>query len=105
MELESRFDGSLGMKLGRKRNFEDHMFHHVAAERSRERNGLPAKEGILESPDRRGKGRGISVFSAKGHQGMPDASARCIAGGTALSRAGVGSVTVGSQSATVDPGV
>jgi len=95
----------LSMELGRERNLEQNVLHHVARERSLELKLLPLERHVLESPSlRRDSTRNTShsKLSLLDHEGKPDGSSTGVSCGPGFSGRGVGSVTVGSERLTVD---
>lgn len=105
VELDGSFHGGLGMELGREGNLKKDVFHDVAVERLGEGEGLFLEEDILKSPEGGREGRGVAGFSGLSHEGVPDASARGISSGPRFPRPGVGRVSIGAESATVEPGI
>ena len=54
MQRHCRFDGGLRMKLGRKRQLEQDIFHDVGTERALELDRCAAEQHVLEPPGLRG---------------------------------------------------
>ena len=105
MQRHRALHGGLRVELGREADLEQHVFHHVAAERLRERERLALEQHVLETPGLRGQRRGISHLALEREQRVAHGAAGRIAGRPALARAGVGRVAIGAQRAAVDPRV
>ena len=102
MQTQSCFDGGLPMKLGRKRHLEEDILHHVAAEGSTQPHVTAAKQAVLKAPRRRGECGRRSALARECHQREPHRAAGCITRSPALARAGVRSMAVRSQRASIE---
>ena len=105
MQRHRALHRGLRVELRRKADLEQHVFHHVAAERLRQRERLALEQHVLETPGLRAQRRWIAHFALQREQRVAHRAAGGIAGRPALARTGVRRVTIGAQRAAVDPRV
>ncbi|MNS52769.1 hypothetical protein D3C72_854950 [compost metagenome] len=94
----------LPVELGRETDLEQHVFHHVAAERAAEGQRLAMHRYRLEAPGRCTEHAGVAHLAGGGHQRQAHATAGRVTGCPALARAGVGRMPVGAQRLPIHPG-
>ncbi|MNC17041.1 hypothetical protein D3C75_649060 [compost metagenome] len=94
----------LPVELGRETDLEQHVFHHVAAERAAEGKRLAMHRYRLEAPGRCTEHAGVAHLAGGGHQRQAHATAGRVTGCPALARAGVGRMPVGAQRLPIHPG-
>ena len=98
-----RFDRGLRMELGRERNLEQHVFHHIAAIRALELERLALEQHVVKAPGLGGQHRRITHLAGLRDQCQTH-RARCrIAGRPRFARAGVRRMTIGAQRLAIDP--
>jgi hypothetical protein len=99
----SGLDGCLRMELGWVGNLEEHVLHHVRAERALELERLALEEHIVEAPrlcsEHRGKAR-LALLDEVGEVDGARARVTCRPG---FARASVGRVAVGAERLAVHP--
>src|SRR5207237_9296732 len=105
MQSEGSLDGGLRVEFRGKGNLEQDIFHDIRAEGLGQLNGLAAKERIAKSPGFGRKRRGITYFSLDRQKGMLDAAAGSVAGRSGFGRTCAGSVAVGRECASTQPGL
>ena len=103
MQRHRRFDGGLRVEFSGVRDLEQHVLHHVAAERLRQRERFALEQHIVEAPGLGSESGRIAHLTCQCHQGMAHGAARSITSGPALSRARVGRMPVSAKRTTVDP--
>jgi hypothetical protein len=96
-------DGRLRMELGRVRDLEEHVLHHVRAVRALERKRAALEEHVVEAPRLGAQHRGQAALAALGEVGEVYRARACVAGGPGFARACVGRVAVGSEGLAVYP--
>ena len=105
VQLHRALDRGLRVELGREADLEQHVLHHVAAERLRERDRLALEQHVLEAPGLRRQRRWITHLAGHRDEGVAHRAAGRVSGRPALARAGVRRVPVGAQRTAIDPGV
>ena len=96
-------DGRLRVELGRVRDLEEHVLHHVCAVRALERERAALEEHVVEAPRLGAQHRGQARLAALDEVGEVHRARARVAGGPGFARARVGRVAVGSEGLAVDP--
>ncbi|MNN13581.1 hypothetical protein D3C81_1266180 [compost metagenome] len=109
--------GGLGVELGRETDLEQHIFHHIAAQRLGQAQlvlpgGLErqvfvgvAERNIVEPPLRRREHARHAHLPAQGDVGQAHTSAGGVTRSPGLARTGVGRMAIGTKGLAVDEGV
>ncbi|MNG91098.1 hypothetical protein D3C79_500050 [compost metagenome] len=117
MQGDRRLAGGLGMELGREADLEQHVLHHIAAQRlgqsqlaligRLERQVLVgmAERNIVEPPLRCRQHAGYAHFATQGDIGQAHAPTGRITRCPGFARAGVGRVTICPQCLAIDEGM
>ena len=99
----SSFDGRLCMELGRVGNLEEHILHHVRAERALELERLALKKHVVKAPRLCGEDRWEARLALLDEVGEVDGARACVPSCPGLARARVGRVAVGAERLAVHP--
>jgi hypothetical protein len=97
------FDRGLRVKLGWKRDLEQHVLHDVGAERLWQRQRLPFEQDIAEAPGLGTQRGGVAHLTRERDEGMPHGPAGRIARRPTLARSGVRRVPIRPKRASVEP--
>src|SRR2546428_8421410 len=93
------------MEFRRVGDLEQHVLHHVAAERALELERLALEEHVVEAPGLGGERRRVTHLPGPGDEREPYRARSGIARGPALARAGVRRVAVDAQRLAGEPGL
>ena len=96
-------DCRLRVELGRVRDLEEHVLHHVGAVRALERERAALEEHVVEAPRLGAQHRGQARLAALDEVGEVHRARARVAGGPGLARARVRRVPVGPQGLAVYP--
>ena len=105
MKLDGGFDRGLGVELGGKANFKEHVLHHMAAQRAGQANRLGAEERVAKTPGFGGENGGITHFVFQGHERVLHGPGSGVSRRPRFARAGVGRVPVNAQRPAIRPGI
>jgi len=98
-------DRRLRVKLGRVADLQQHVLHHIAAERALERERPAAEGDIIETPGRCAERARIAGTAVDRVERVSDGPATGVTGRPGFARPGIGRVPVGAQRPVVDPTV
>ncbi|CAB3773046.1 hypothetical protein LMG29739_06363 [Paraburkholderia solisilvae] len=102
VQRHRRFDRGLRVELGRKRNLEQHVFHHVRTVRTLELECIAVEQHVVEAPRLRTQHRRIAHLAGLRDQREAHRARRGVAGGPRLARAGVRRMAVRAQRVPID---
>jgi hypothetical protein len=103
MDDVSGLDGRLRVELGRVGDLEEHVLHHVRAERALELERLALEEHVVEAPRLCGEHRGKARLALLDEVGEVDGARARVACRPGFARASVGRVAVGAERLAVHP--
>ena len=103
MNNVSGLDGCLRVKLGRVGDLEEHILHHVRAERALKLKRLALEEHIVEAPRLGGEYRGEPRLALLDEIGEVNGARARVAGRPGLARTRVGRVAVCAERLAVHP--
>src|ERR1700692_89669 len=98
------FYRGLGVELGRIADLEEDVLHYVGAVRPLEAEGAAAKEHIVKSPGLGSEHGGVTHLSSLDHKRETNGAAGGVSGSPALTRTGIGRVTIRPQTLPIVPG-
>src|ERR1700722_5062039 len=97
MQSNCRLYRSLGVKFRRKRDFEQHILHDIAAVRALKPKWLSIKQDVVETPCLRRQNARVSHLTGLCNQSESYRPGRRIARSPTLTRSSVGRMTVRSK--------
>ncbi|MNN00778.1 hypothetical protein D3C81_1133800 [compost metagenome] len=117
VQQDGRLTGSLGMKLGRKTDLEQHVLHHIAGQRLRQTQLLlgggfkrqilvgMAERHVVKTPLWCSQHTGHTHLATQRDIGQAHTPARRITGSPGLARARIGRMAVSAQRLAIDEGM